>query len=63
MDCVITLAIYGGDAPRFTEAPSLTVGSPGSAGGGSPEVMAFVLPGEGTTEEICNTIRKELKAE
>ena len=25
--------------------------------------MAFALPGEGTTEEICNTIRRELNAE
>lgn len=25
--------------------------------------MAFALPGQGTTEEICNAIRKELKAE
>jgi hypothetical protein len=24
---------------------------------------AFALPGEGTTEEICNAIRRELKAE
>ena len=25
--------------------------------------MAFALPGEGATEEICNAIRRELNAE
>jgi hypothetical protein len=28
-----------------------------------PRWLAFALPGEGTTEEICNTIRKELNVE